>query len=149
MSHLFGVLCSLLLTLINFGFIHTLICNTRQPKSWAISKGNFGCNLHFYLILTRFSIRTGSCFQNIAERGWFNAFNTGFKSGLCDGRLLSQLKSQKPKVFWRLSGKGIITDISRFTVIHTIWWINLRIYKRDKLPNVCKSKSTLTKAELR
>lgn len=33
MSHLFGVLCSLLLTLFNFGFVHTLIWKRIQPLS--------------------------------------------------------------------------------------------------------------------
>lgn len=36
MSHLFGELCCLLLTLFNFGFIHKLICK----RSWPWSKDN-------------------------------------------------------------------------------------------------------------
>lgn len=81
MPYLFGVLRSLLLTLFNFGFIHTLICKTTETQSRDTSK--VWCAALASRV--RFSIRPGSCFpkyyiishlfENLFLKGLWDVYN--------------------------------------------------------------------------
>lgn len=64
MSHLFGELCCLLLTLFNFGFIHKLICK----RSWPWSKDNSNASVGVAYRLLRFAITVAYCLK--VHKSW-------------------------------------------------------------------------------